>query len=90
MEVLHARCAGLDVHKRSVVACVLLTQAEGSVRREVRTLGTMTADLLALPRLVGSVWGRAGGDGKHRSLHSGRSSICWRTAMRSSWSIPNI
>jgi hypothetical protein len=68
MEVLHARCAGLDVHKRSVVACVLLTQPDGSVRREVRTFGTMTADLLALPRLVGPLRDRAGGDGKHRSL----------------------
>jgi transposase len=48
MEVLPARCAGLDVHKRSVVAGVLLTQPDGSVRREVRTFGTMTADLLAL------------------------------------------
>jgi len=48
MQVVHARCAGLDVHKRTVVACVLLTQPEGTVERDVRTFGTMTADLLAL------------------------------------------
>jgi transposase len=48
MQVVHARCAGLDVHKRTVVACVLLTQPEGTVERDVRTVGTMTADLLAL------------------------------------------
>jgi transposase len=48
MQVVHPRCCGLDVHKRSVVACVLLTQADGTVRRQVRTFGTMTADLLAL------------------------------------------
>jgi transposase len=58
MEVLHVRCAGLDVHKRSVVACLLLTQPDGSVQREVRTFGTMTADLLALSDWL-DVWGIA-------------------------------
>jgi transposase len=48
MQVVHARCCGLDVHKKSVVACVLLTQPDGTVERAVRTFGTMTADLLAL------------------------------------------
>ncbi len=48
MQVLHERCCGLDVHKKTVVACVLLTQADGGVQRRVRTFGTMTADLLAL------------------------------------------
>jgi transposase len=58
MEVLHVRCAGLDVHKRSVVACLLLTQPDGSVQREVRTFGTMTADLLALSDWL-DAWGIA-------------------------------
>lgn len=48
MQVVHAHCCGLDVHKKSVVACVLLTEPDGSVRRQVRTFGTMTTDLLAL------------------------------------------
>jgi transposase len=48
MQVVYARCGGLDVHKRTVVACVLLSQADGTVQREVRTFGTMTAELLAL------------------------------------------
>ena len=48
MQVVYPRCAGLDVHKRSVVACVLLTQADGTVQRHAATFGTMTADLLAL------------------------------------------
>lgn len=48
MEVTFARCAGLDIHKDSVVACVLLSDAGGAVRKEVRSFGTMTADLLAL------------------------------------------
>jgi hypothetical protein len=48
MHVVHARCAGLDVQKRTVVACVLLTPPEGTVERDVRTFGTMTTELLAL------------------------------------------
>lgn len=48
MEVLHARCCGLDVHKKTVVACVLVSAADGTATQQVRTFGTMTADLLAL------------------------------------------
>ena len=47
MELTHARCAGLDVHKDTVVACLRVEQ-DGRVRRETRTFGTMTLDLLAL------------------------------------------
>src|SRR5216684_1796348 len=43
MRVVHERCCGLDVHKRTVVACVLT--AEG---QEPRNFWTMTRDLLAL------------------------------------------
>lgn len=47
MELLHPRCAGLDVHKETVVACV--RQAEHRpVQHEIRTFGTTTAELLAL------------------------------------------
>jgi hypothetical protein len=45
---LDLRCAGLDVHKKTVVASVLITKPDGTVQREVRTFATMTADLLAL------------------------------------------
>jgi transposase len=48
MEVLYPRCCGLDVHKREVVACVVSTELEGTVRKEVRAFGTMTPDILAL------------------------------------------
>src|SRR5262249_7038365 len=47
MQVVHAWCVGLDVHKRTVVACVLLTHDDGTVEQSVRTFGTMTANLLA-------------------------------------------
>ncbi len=48
MLVLYARCAGLDVHKKTVVACLMLTAASGKVIREVRTFASTTAGLLAL------------------------------------------
>jgi transposase len=48
MQVLHERCAGLDVHKKTVVACVLTPDGQGGWGQEIRTFGTMTVDLLAL------------------------------------------
>src|SRR5580692_44042 len=47
MDVMHERCAGLDVHKATVVACVRLITG-GKVNRECRTFETTTAGLLAL------------------------------------------
>jgi len=48
MQVVYPPCAGLDVHKRAVVACVLLGQPDGTVMTQVRTFGTMTSELAAL------------------------------------------
>lgn len=48
MRVVHERCVGLDVHKKTVVACVLITDEDGRVHKQVRTFSTMTGDLLAL------------------------------------------
>jgi transposase len=48
MQVLYPRCCGLDIHQKTVVACVLLTDADGTSHRFVRTFGTVTAELLAL------------------------------------------
>jgi transposase len=47
MEVVHERCCGLDVHKQTIVACVILPGSR-LPHKEVRTFGTMTADLLEL------------------------------------------
>lgn len=47
MDVMHERCAGLDVHKAMIVACVRLIVG-GKVSRECRTFDTTTAGLLAL------------------------------------------
>ena len=48
MEVLHPRCAGLDVHKDTVVVAVRLMEGDGTLRREVETFATTTPGLLAL------------------------------------------
>lgn len=55
MQVVYERCGGLDVHKKSVVACRILPQAEGGWRKEIRTFGTLTDELLTL-----ADWLRAG------------------------------
>ena len=47
MKVLHAKCAGLDVHKELVVACVRL-QRGAKVQREQRRFDTTTKGLLEL------------------------------------------
>src|SRR3990170_1260154 len=48
MEILHQRCCGLDVHKKTVVACLLTPGPRGQPNKETRTFSTMTADLLAM------------------------------------------
>jgi transposase len=48
MDVVHKQCAGLDVHKKTVVATILIEEEQGGLYKETRTFETMTADLLAL------------------------------------------
>lgn len=48
MEIEYTHCAGLDVHKKTVVAAILVPDGQDGLRKEVRTFGTMTADLLGL------------------------------------------
>ncbi len=48
MDILYERCCGLDIHKRTVVACLIVPSPAGRPRKEIRTFGTMTADLLQL------------------------------------------
>lgn len=48
MELVHTHCAGLDVHKKTVVACVRIPGPDGKPLKVTRTFSTMTADLLAL------------------------------------------
>src|SRR4029077_6650191 len=65
MKTLHKRCAGLDVHKAEVVACLRLI-SKRKVEREVRRFPTTTQGLLALAegREKGGVTARAAEGGK--------------------------
>lgn len=48
MRIVYPRCCGLDVHKKSITACLLTPDQQGGTRQEVRRFGTMTRDLLEL------------------------------------------
>ena len=86
MEVLYPHCAGLDVHKDTVVACVR-HMANGTVEREVRTFKTTTKELLALsewlPRRAArmSRWRRRASTGSRCGTSSATATLtwCWRT-----------
>ena len=44
MEVLYPRCCGLDVHKSSITACILLAQS-GKPQKQIRRFGCTTGEL---------------------------------------------
>ena len=46
--VVFERCCGLDIHKKLIVACLLLREANGRLKKETRTFSTMMAGLLDL------------------------------------------
>src|ERR1700722_11230380 len=48
MQVVHERCAGLDVHKKSVYGCAVWPGEKGGKQEEIRSFGTATAELLKL------------------------------------------
>jgi transposase len=89
MQVLYERCCGLDVHKKTVLACVVITSPDGQVHKQVRTFATTTASLLVLADWLASF------QVSHVAMES--SGIYWRPvfnearkrAVRSFWSMPN-
>ena len=56
MEILYTNCAGLDVHKKTVKACLLTQASDGQPHKEFRTYFTTTEELLKL-----SDWLKEGG-----------------------------
>ncbi|MBO0796532.1 MAG: IS110 family transposase [Ktedonobacteraceae bacterium] len=48
MEILYPRCAGCDVHKKTIKVCLLIRQENGQPHKEFRTYGTTTLELLEL------------------------------------------
>src|SRR5260221_5441239 len=48
MDIMFERCAGIDVHKRTVVVCRLTRDVQGTRVAETQTFGTTTSELLRL------------------------------------------
>jgi transposase len=48
MDIVYRSCAGLDVHKDTVVVCVRRQDGKGKTRQETRTFSTMTSQLLEM------------------------------------------
>lgn len=48
MEIVHERCCGLDVHNKTVVACLMVLDEQGKLQKTIRTFGTITVDLLSM------------------------------------------
>ncbi len=48
MEVIHPRCCGLDIGKKSVAACISIMGSKGKAHKEVRTYSTVTKEILGL------------------------------------------
>lgn len=48
MEAIYTCCCGLDVHRKSVAACVRRLGPDGSLSQETRTFGAMTRDILEM------------------------------------------
>ncbi|HEX6484193.1 MAG TPA: IS110 family transposase [Ktedonobacteraceae bacterium] len=48
MQIIYEYCAGIDIHKKVVVVCLLVSHAAGQPMKEVRSFRTTTAGLLAL------------------------------------------
>ena len=48
MQVTHSHCAGIDVHKKTVVVCCLREADNGTLKRDTRSFGTLTSELLRM------------------------------------------
>src|SRR5579872_3361590 len=48
MDIVIERCCGLDIHKKVVAACAVLSGPDGQPTKQFRTFGTMTDELLEL------------------------------------------
>ena len=71
MEIIIERGCGLDVHKGTVVACIMGT----GIKKEVRTYTTLTTEI---KRVASEEWDNPCGRGKHQGLRSKYHSLVGR------------
>ena len=81
MEVMFKFCAGLDVHKRMIVACALVSSAEG-LQRHLCTFPATLAGLEALGAWLMRFGCHPRGDGRTRGCTGSRCSMSWRRCSR--------
>ena len=72
MDVVVERCCGLDLHKKTVVACLRTPEGE-----QVRRFGTMTRELLRLLEWLQRERGRCW-RWRARAATGSRSTTCWK------------
>jgi transposase len=53
MEVVYPRAAGLDIHKKLIVACRIVPGADGQAQKDVRSFGTTTSAIEQLADWLG-------------------------------------
>ena len=48
MHIVHTHCAGLDVHKRTVMVAIIIPGPDGQLIKKTRSFETITASLVEL------------------------------------------
>ena len=82
MEAIVSCCAGLDVHKDSVEACVRRTSAGGKVEHEVRHWGTTTRELVEMSDWLSSLRVTHVAMESTGGCTGSRSSTSWKSILR--------
>jgi hypothetical protein len=89
LEVMDERCAGIDVHQRFVVVCLLVV--EGGKRRQViRTFRNAHSRPAGLTCLAPARRMHPCGDGKDGRVTSCRSIAAWRGSLNWWWPTPSL
>ena len=84
MDLVHTHCAGLDVHKKTVVTTIIVSDPKGGLNNETRTFGTMTADLLVLSDWLTEQGARMRQWNRRENIGN-RSSTFYRTILMCCW-----
>lgn len=90
MHVTYTHAAGLDVHKKTVVACIFTPGPKGTPHKQIRTFGTMTQDLLALVDWLTTHGITHVALERAPASFGSPSTTCWKGASPSWWPTPTI